>query len=85
MSCSVAEITETASLSAAFGARLKLMVTAGNCSWCEISSGAVVYMNYAMALNGICAAPSVVSSWVGEAPAVNEVWAAAAWVPAAGT
>jgi hypothetical protein len=32
MSSSAAEITATASLSAALGARLKLMVTAGNCS-----------------------------------------------------
>ena len=32
----------TASPSAAPGARLKLSVTEGNCSWCAIASGAVV-------------------------------------------
>ena len=61
------------------------MVTAGNCSWWEITSGAVVYLNCAMVLSGTCVAPSVVSSWVGSRRAVNEVWAAAAWVPEAGT
>ncbi len=42
ISRSAASIAATASLSEACGARLKLMVTAGNCSWCAITSGAVV-------------------------------------------
>ena len=37
-----ARIAATASLSAKLGARSKPMVTAGNCSWCAIASGAVV-------------------------------------------
>ena len=37
-----AVIGGTASLSEAPGARLKLIVTDGNCSWCAITSGAVV-------------------------------------------
>ena len=42
MARSAAEITATASDSAAPGATLKLMVAAGNCSSCVIVSGAVV-------------------------------------------
>ena len=64
---------------------MKLSVTAGNCSWCEITNGAVVYSNRANALSGTCEAPAVCSCAAGEAPAVSEVCAAAACVPAAGT
>src|SRR6516162_1561388 len=85
ISCSASEMTDTASLSAAFGARSKLMVTAGNCSWCEMTSGAVVYWNRATAFSGTCAAPDVASSGVGDEPAVSEVCAETAWLPAAGT
>ena len=44
----------TASPSAAPGARLKLSVTDGNCSWCAIASGAVVRLISAKALSGTC-------------------------------
>ena len=50
-----AEMAETASLSAAPGARLKLMVTEGNCSWWLMESGAVRRSMVATALSGTCA------------------------------
>src|SRR5215216_2549077 len=55
MSCWAAEITAIASDSAAPGATLKLIVAAGNCSWCVIVSGAVVRSSCVKALNGTCA------------------------------
>ena len=44
----------TASPSDAPGARLKLIVTEGNCSWCAIASGAVVRIISAKAASGTC-------------------------------
>ncbi len=52
ISCCAAPIAATASLSASPGARLKLMVTEGNCSWCAIASGAVVCAKRAKAASG---------------------------------
>ena len=46
---------ETASLREAPGARLKLIVTDGNWSWCWIVSGAVLRSILATALSGTCA------------------------------
>src|SRR5215475_2727351 len=57
ISRSAALIAVTASLSAARGARLKLMVTDGNCSWCAITNGAVVGSKRATADSGTCGAP----------------------------
>jgi hypothetical protein len=48
-------MARTASLSEASGARLKLMVSAGNWSWWVTASGAVVYEIDAMASSGTCA------------------------------
>ncbi len=84
MSRSACEISLTASLSDASGARSKLMVTAGNCSWCAITSGAVVYSKRAMALSGICELPAVeITGAVGLE--VSDVEVATAWLPDAGT
>ena len=73
MSRSAAVIAATASLSAASGARLKLIVTAGNCSWCAMTSGAVAYSKRAKAQSGTCVAPAVCGWLSGVAPAVSEV------------
>ena len=45
-------IAATASLSEYPGARSKLSVTEGNCSWCDSSSGAVVFSKRAMDASG---------------------------------
>ena len=50
-------IAAVTSLSALPGARSKLMVTEGNCSWCAIASGAVVVMKLAKVDSGTCALP----------------------------
>ncbi len=52
MSVSAAEMAATASPSEAPGARLKLSVTAGNCSSCMTASGAVVRSTVATVLSG---------------------------------
>ena len=62
MSASAAVIAATASPSEAPGARLKLMVTAGNWSWCSTASGAVVRSTVATALSGTRAVALVGSS-----------------------
>ena len=51
---SAALIAATASDSAADGARSKLIVTAGNCSWCAIASGAAVCTKRAKDERGTC-------------------------------
>ena len=55
ISRSAAAIASTASLSEAPGARLKLIVTAGNWSWCWMTSGAVRRSMLATELSGTCA------------------------------
>ena len=82
-------IASTASLSAAPGARLKLMVIEGNCSWCEIASGAEMRSKRAKAESGTCVLLAVLEpSEAGVLPADSDVtWVAAdeARLPAAGT
>src|SRR5262249_12157398 len=65
MSRSAAEMSLTASDSAAPGATLKLMVAAGNCSWCVMVSGAVTRSSVLKAPSGTCAVG------VGGGPAVE--------------
>ena len=72
ISRSACEITLTTSLSAASGARLKLMVAAGNCSWWAMTSGAVPCSKLATALNGTIELFPTVGMLVGEVE-VNEV------------
>ena len=71
----------TASPRAAPGARLKLSVTEGNCSWWAIESGAVVRTISAIALKGICALAlpvvAVLTGWEGCALEVASGWVGA--------
>src|SRR5262249_39816798 len=78
------DIALTASLSAAWGARLKLIVTAGNCSSWATTKGAVVCSNRANVLSGTIGLPETPGMMVG-AFAVSDVdWATAA-IPDEGT
>src|SRR3981189_1728858 len=52
ISCCTFVISEIAPPSAAFGARLKDTVIAGNCPWCVIDSGSVVVSKCEKALKG---------------------------------
>ena len=82
---SASVIAATASLSAASGARLKLIVADGNCSWWAITSGAVVYWKRAKAPSGICGFPVVEMTGGVTTLVVSEVLAGGAALPEPGT
>ena len=56
-SCCACATAATAWLRLAPAARLKLIVTDGNCAWCVIAKGAIVRCRCAMAESGTCAPP----------------------------
>ena len=84
ISRSARAITPTASPSAASGARLKLSVTARNCSWWATTSGAVVCSKRAIAPSGTIGLPEI-EAMIGAAFEVNELDCASAAMPEAGT
>ena len=60
------------------------MVTAGNCSWWAMTSGAVVCSKRAIALSGTIELPDIAGMTLGELE-VSEVDCACAAMPEAGT
>src|SRR5262245_28596175 len=72
ISRSAAAIASTASLSEAPGARLKLIVTAGNWSWCWMTRGAVRRSTLATELSGTWA-PALDGTYTRES-AAGSVW-----------
>ena len=74
---SAREIAATASLSAPPAARLKLMVTAGNCSWWAMTNGAVVFSKRANVLSGTIGLPDTPGITVGEVEVSEVGWATA--------